>query len=193
MDANNWQNVLFDLPITSWGDLENLQVSVLGYSGDGTLVQSVYLDGMDVAVEYDDMSAMQTSLIQPTVPAEVQPVQAPVVQAPAPMTFDARAKQTCDIEPYSKTVAIGSSVQFGVTLMPSVKPAPLFEIQIGQLPAGVTGSVVPSAQGALHPDLSLSASTDAAAGSYNVIVLYQEKQPDGTYLPNYCQFNLVVE
>ena len=31
-----------------------------------------------------------------------------------------------------------------------------------------------------------------APGSYNAVVVYKERQHDGTIEPNFCQFNLVV-
>jgi hypothetical protein len=193
IDANNWQNASFDLPINSWRDLQSLQVSLLGFSQDGTLVQNVYLDGMDVSVEYDDPDSLRSSLDQPALPADQSSQISPPAQAPASTTFDSRAKQSCNIEPYSKIVRIGEPVKFGISLYPSVAPPPPFNLQIGKLPAGITGIIASSSADPMRPGMSLAADSNAARGSFNIIVLYEEKEADGTVLPNYCQFNLVVQ
>jgi len=193
VDAGNWQDASFDLPITSWSDLQNLQIGILGFSGNGGLVQSIYLDGMDVSVEYNDADSLQSSFDQSAASPD-QPAQVSLPpQAPPLATFDPRAKQSCSIQPYVETIQRGDSVSFGVSLHPSEKPPPPFDLQMGELPAGITGSVAYSTKDPLHPSISLAAAPSAAQGSFNVVVLYEEKNASGTFLPNYCQFNLVVQ
>jgi hypothetical protein len=189
VDASNWQDASFPLPVTSWQDLQNLQVSILGFAQNGQLVQSIYLDGMDLVVTYEDADSSQ-GVVSVSPSAEQTP---PPPPPPPPQTFNSEAKQSCNVDPYTETIQAGGSSTFGVSLDPSANPTPPFILQIGELPVGVTGSIVTSTADPLAPQIALSASADASPGSFNVVVLYQEKNASGTTIPNYCQFNLLVE
>lgn len=190
IDASNWQDASFVLPVSSWQDLQDLQVSILGFDQSGTLVQSVYLDGMDVVVAYEDADSLQGATTVAAPSAEQLP---PSLPPPPPKTFDAQAKQTCSVTPYAEAVQAGGSSTFPVSLDPSATPPPPFIVQIGELPTGVSGSVVTSTADPLMPQILLSADDDASQGSFNVIVLYQEEDASGTTVSNYCQFNLLVQ
>lgn len=189
VNAGNWQTVRYEIPIHSWDELEHLQVAFVGL-GTTAVVPQVYLDGMTVEAKYHDPEEQPQPFLvdKPRLPP---PSPSPIKEEP--LTFDARAQQTCDVQPFSRTVAPGDQASFTVTLHPSGKPHLPFTLALGDLPGGITGLVTPSSTNPLVQTISLSSAQDTAAGSYNTILLYKEIQTNGTMLPNYCQFNLTVE
>ena len=77
--------------------------------------------------------------------------------------------------------------------LPAALPGPpLYDAMLGSLPDGVTGQI--TATGAPGIDtISLDVGANARSGSYGIIVVYKELQFDGKTLPNFCQFNLVID
>lgn len=53
VNIENWPNLTVALPITSWADLQNLQIKVQGIPTTQDPVPPVYLDGMVVEAHYD--------------------------------------------------------------------------------------------------------------------------------------------
>jgi hypothetical protein len=185
VDTNNWQNVFYNIPINSWSELAELQISVKGLLNGA--VQSVFLDGITVTAEYENPEALPAELAQPkTLPSPTPVVKEQVI-------FDPKAKQACSVDPFSISAKIGGTADFNVALVPSATPHPAFTVRIGDLPYGVTGAIVPSSTNQLAPMIHLSIGQIALVGSYGIIFMYEERESDGTKLPNYCQFNLVIQ
>ena len=40
--------------------------------------------------------------------------------------------------------------------------------------------------------IGITTAATVAPGSYNAVVVYKERQNDGSVAPNFCQFNLLV-
>jgi hypothetical protein len=56
ISPENWQNIAFDLPISSWEELKSLQIKIYGIKSVLPVAPSVLLDGLTVEVEYEGKS-----------------------------------------------------------------------------------------------------------------------------------------
>jgi hypothetical protein len=202
INENNWQTARYSIPIHSWTELEHLQIAFVGLGRPN--VPQIYLDAVGVEVSYFDTPEV-TPTVTPTPAATTTPngpagpTSTPGVPSPAQAfnnVFSPAATQQCEVTPFSDTVARGGTAAFLLTLVPpasSTIPSSslLYDASLGTLPAGLTGYITSASPG--HDTIAMQATSALAPGSYNVVVVYHEKQNDGSVLPNYCQFNVVAQ
>ena len=103
------------------------------------------------------------------------------------------SRHSCLVEPFSVSVSSGETANYTLKLSPSIS-GKTFNISLGSLPENVSASLS-QLQGSAPQDvgLSLVVVEDAPLSSFNLIVVYNETQTDGSLLPNFCQVNLIVE
>lgn len=222
IDQSNWQAGSYPLPIRSWDELQHLQVALISLPNAGVVPQvyvdaigvSVeYASGGANTTYISPGTSSAAGALQATGTASDSSyatsriVAAPAAAAPLSAresfgkVFDPVAGQQCSVEPFSDSVAPGGSASFlltltppeppkGTTSSPAALPAPLYDASLGSLPAGISARIVSGAAGS--DTIGIDASAAAVAGSYNVVVVYKERQLDGSVLPNYCEFNLRV-
>jgi hypothetical protein len=209
IDSANWQEGRYQIPISSWAELQNLQIAFVGLGASDT--PQVFLDAVGVEVSYadaqPDLVASDTSPDEPSPAPAVTPPPAPTELPPVQafkQVFDPFAGQQCSVAPFSESIAAGGGGSFLLTMTPpptnassttsTLSQAPkepfLYDASIGSLPDGITATIAPEGPGV--DAIGISAVSSVAAGSYNAVVVYKERQHDGTIAPNFCQFNLVV-
>ncbi len=240
INGSNWAAGRYPIPITSWDELQHLQIAFVGLGAFSS--PTIYLDAAGVEVGYADASngtiapapgassAASSTMAAGTSTVFQQPASssAPPPVDPLGTVFDPAAGQHCSVTPFSNGTGHPGSVSYVLALSPpSAPPAPaaapapssspapssratpisvappplspavlpgppLFAVSLGSLPDGVTGQI--TATGAQGIDtISLGVGPDARPGSYGIIVVYKERQFDGKTLPNFCQFNLVID
>lgn len=225
IDSSNWQQARYPIPISSWQELEHLQIAFAGLGASSS--PQIFLDSAGVEVSYADVSAgttdpavasdtQNTSEITdvspvaptpsgPTIPA---PPPAPVELPPAQAfkaVFDPFAQQQCSVTPFSESITAGGSGSFLLKLTPpavatsskntssstnSSKTAFLYDASLGSVPDGITANIATESPGV--DTIGINASAEVAPGSYNMVVVYNERQHDGTVEPNFCQLNVIV-
>ena len=188
IDLHNWSNFTFALPITSWDDLEKLQVRIEGIA---TTVPEplpvTYLDGMLLEVHYEVLLPAQEVAESPPPPTQEKE------SGEKEVIFDARSTHTCRVNPFGQTVRRGSSLTYQISFKSSYFAAP-FEVLMGDLPGGVSAALLRSSGVIVtNTDLTFNVSEDAQTGSFNVVVIYREQSQNGEWLPNFCQLNLIIE
>jgi hypothetical protein len=213
VDASNWQQARYPIPIHSWAELQHLQIAFVGLGASSS--PQIFLDAAGVEVSYVDTPDATTDITTATdtVPA-VSPVAPPVVSPPVPtelppvqalkQVFDPFAGQECTVAPFSESIMAGGTGSFLLKLTPPGAPASssakssvraasptfLYDAELGSMPNGITGMIMPQGLGA--DTVGITTAPSVARGSYNVVVVYKERQRDGTIEPNFCQFNIVI-
>lgn len=212
IDSSNWQQARYQIPIHSWAELQNLQIAFVGLGASDT--PQIFLDAAGVEVSYADAPQPDPDAVaSDTAPAA--PAPAPAVAAPAPaelppvqafqQVFDPFAGQQCSVSPFSESISAGGSGSFLLTMTPPAVSASssasgtkarvasvpfLYDASVGSLPSGISATIVPEGPGV--DAIGITALPSVAPGSYNAVVVYKERQHDGSVAPNFCQFNLVV-
>jgi hypothetical protein len=215
IDSSNWQEARYPIPIHSWAELQHLQVAFVGLGA--TSSPQIFLDAAGVEVSYTDppQAPPTQNIASDTVPTEAPtqsagtpgavipptPAQLPPAQA-LKQVFDPFAGQSCTVTPFSESVTAGGGGSFLLKLIPPVaatssssRKAPkaqsfIYDASIGSLPDGISATIISGNAG--MDTIGVTTAANVAPGSYNVVVVYQELQPDGTTAPNFCQFNIVV-
>ncbi|OGY99532.1 MAG: hypothetical protein A2945_01590 [Candidatus Liptonbacteria bacterium RIFCSPLOWO2_01_FULL_52_25] len=190
---DTWHDASYELPLNSWEELKELQINIQGLPG-ASAMGDIFLDGIVIEVTYETQSFVEQLLvIHPASPP-------PSVNEEGPRISDPASKHFCDIEPFSQSIRPGESVNYTVVLRPSGMSLG-YLTQLGELSPGITASIAsadmpttarfPTSTKPLT--LIVSSAQDVASSSLNFIVLYSETQGDGTALPNFCQYNLIIE
>lgn len=106
--------------------------------------------------------------------------------------FDQAARHSCEVRPFVTEIRAGSNTVFTVTLLPSSKTTQ-FTVELGDLPTGISASLNPLI-GTTPPVLTvnLSAQPELPSGSFSLVLIYKERQSNGVFLPNFCQYNVIV-
>lgn len=183
-----WRREQIELPIDDPDEIARLQVSIKAVTHDAAAPMA-YLDGMTLEVQYESETS---SVFDPIVDALNPPPAAPAAPAEHEVKiYDVRALHSCDIRPFSRTVMPGEDVDFSLVLHKSDK-AGLYTTELGELPPGVHGFIGAAVSSSSDPVLHIQTDPEAALGSFSLMVLYKEAQPDGSLLPNYCQYNVVI-
>ncbi len=130
INANDWAAERYPIPITSWDELQHLQVAFVGLGASSS--PTVYLDAAGVEVGYADAPngtiAQNAGVASSTAPAGTSTV----FQQPAPSSvpppvdplgavFDPTAGQHCSVTPFSNGTGRPGSVSYVLALSP---PAP---------------------------------------------------------------------
>ena len=202
INPGNWENFTISLPIDNWDDLQGLQVKVEGIPTGLTELPEVFLDGMFVEVEYEfpqtlgSASPVLTAEPEDQATEQAEPALPPVATPPKPhiQIFDQEARHKCTVEPFTRTVKRGGEgADYTILLQPSDKSA-LYELFTGDLPSGVSAYIAPTmGRGAASSSVYFSVDKEAQQGSFDVVVVYREENKKGMPVPNFCQFNLVIE
>jgi hypothetical protein len=217
IDSANWQLARYKIPIHSWAELQHLQIAFVGLGASSS--PQVFLDAAGVEVSYVDAPKPQqqpdatstpdinpdTDSANPIFQAVVPPtpVEVPPVQA-FKQVFDPFAGQQCVVTPFSESIVAGGGGSFLLKLTPPAVStssrgsssvvngaAPfLYDASVGSLATGITATVIPEGPG--MDTIGITTAATVAPGSYNAVVVYKERQNDGSIAPNFCQFNLVV-
>jgi hypothetical protein len=183
----------FVLPIGSWSDVQSLQIRILGSISQEN-PPTVMIDGMSLKVETGNES--RNGSVFSNAPAEPE---APILPPPAgevipqkETIFDDNAKHFCRVTPFLNSVSADSSVSFEVDLTPSSSSTNPFTVSVGDLPLGLKGSITASTTPFISV-VKIDASADVLAGSYSLLLLYNEIKHDGQVSATACQYNLVVQ
>lgn len=209
VSPDNISDLTIPIPLSSWDDLARLQVRVRGIETSLSPLPEVLLDSMVLEVEYEapmgggpseereeeeegggdeegimEFIADALGLSRPSEPSIETEPEAPRDREEISI-FDPRAKHECRIEPFVQMTAPGRTVTYGIEIVPHDISRERV-IEIPSLPTGITASVE-------DDSFSITASESAVKGSFSIIVLYKENYSDAGMLPNFCQFNLVVE
>jgi len=217
IDSANWQLARYQIPIHSWAELQHLQVAFVGLGASSS--PQVFLDSAGIEVSYVDPpetkpqpEATSTPDVvpdansgDPTLQATMPPtpVEVPPAQA-LQQVFDPFAGQYCVVTPFSESIAAGGGGSFLLRLTPpsastssaktsstaSAAVSFLYDASVGSLPDGITATVISEGKG--MDTIGVTAARTVAPGSYNAVVIYKERQNDGSIAPNFCQFNLVI-
>lgn len=209
INQSNWQQARYPLPINSWDELSHLQIAFVGLGASST--PQIYLDAVGVEVSYVDTpdGTVNVTPVAPSTDTDSSgdspiPLPPPPPQnLPTPTqalqnAFSPWAAQTCTIDPFSASVSPGDATTLLLKLTPPEEPSSsvasssfLYDVSIGTLPYGVTAYLTTSNPG--NDTIALDTTAFAPPGSYSVVVVYRERQKDGSILPNYCQFNLNID
>lgn len=102
------------------------------------------------------------------------------------------AAHSCEVSPFSKSIAQGESVSFAVHRNTAVPSAP-FAMTLGDFPNGVTGGFVSagSASSSSRFTLVFTASASSQTGNFGVSILSSEESSEGLHA-SACQLNLIV-
>jgi len=219
IDAANWQQGRYPIPISSWVELQHLQIAFVGLGASST--PPIFLDAAGVEVSYVDAPQPQPDatttpdIAQPDSTTDAPPT-AGSVMPPAPteippaqafkQVFDPFAGQQCSITPFSESITAGAGGSFLLKMIPprvatsstsgthapasAAKTPFLYDASIGSLPDGITATII--FEGAGMEAIGVTTAATVLPGSYNVVVVYKERQNDGSIAPNFCQFNLVI-
>jgi hypothetical protein len=186
LDGTNWQFLAyvypdawpteFDLPVYSSAELNKLQISIesLPLAEDNLIV---WLDNMSLEVLFQSDEEIVTK--KTVTPAEQRSLK----------TYDERSQHYCSVEPFVVTVPVGATTTATLKLTSFSNKAT--RLVAGDLPVGVKIDFTDSNTTAVS--MTVVTSPEASAGSYNIIVVYQEEQYDNEWLPNFCQFNLIIK
>ncbi|PCI19168.1 hypothetical protein COB64_04220 [Candidatus Wolfebacteria bacterium] len=110
-----------------------------------------------------------------------------------PNLIDDRATHSCSVTPFSQNITRGQSKTRVLKLQSENDNTP-FVISVGELSRGLSVSFNETQGSGQHDiNIELSAAVDAAQGSFNVIVIHEVTEDDGSTTSNICQFNVVVE
>lgn len=171
---DNWSTE-FELPIYSSADLAKLQISIksLPLATDNLIV---WLDNMSLLIAYQSDEELVAK--KSVTPAERRQLK----------TFDERSQHTCLVEPFNITAPIDATTTATVTLTPFSNQDR--RLLVGNLPVGVAIDFAES--NTSFVPMTITAHREASSGSYNIIVVYQEEQYNNEWLPNFCQFNLLI-
>ena len=186
--------------------LQHLQIAFVGLGASDA--PRIYLDAADVQVSYADApeNATDTSPLPPPppVPTETAPQNFPTPAQALQEAFSPWAAQVCAVTPFSATIEPGASAAFLLKLIPSAASSTasstpggvasssfLYEASIGSLPDGATSYLTKTGSG--NDTIVVQTTPAIARGSYSIVVVYRERQHDGSILPNYCQFSLDVQ
>lgn len=188
VSGSNWRNLTLRIPLTSWDDLKNLQVSIEGVPTTRETIPLVLLDGMLMEVHYEVPPVLDVSLKD----QEPENIQVPPVK-PVMKIFDPESKHRCSITPFSQIVKNGDTAMYQVSLLPSFENA-RFWLQTGDLPPGVSAALDPErGVGTSTPKVTLSVEGGAGNGSFDVVVVYREIDKNFNELANFCQLNIIIE
>lgn len=193
VNVDNWPQFTVTLPISDWKDLQNLQIRVQGIPTTQDPVPPVYLDGMLVEVHYDTALLTDATQTASSTDEETSSTTGAIAPSSRMTLVDPGAQQSCDVQPFSQVLPIGGTAAFTVNLHPSLNGVS-YQLQMGHLPLGVSADIgSPSGPIAATSSLTFEAETSTQPGSFNIAVVYQENETDGTELANFCQLNIDVQ
>lgn len=182
INADNWQIARYAIPITSWDQLQHLQVALVGLGAADA--PKVYLDAMAVEVSYEDAPEATTDITpkpdaqdqnqnqdQATSTSADQQTIAPdeIIQKstqPEGDVFDQGARQQCVVAPFSQTIAPGGAARFALQLFSGLttpSSTPKKGIPTSTLPYGYQHPVYQTRLGSLPVGVSSYIQGDVGA------------------------------
>ncbi|MBI4120256.1 MAG: hypothetical protein HY454_02205, partial [Parcubacteria group bacterium] len=214
VNRDNWPDFTVSLPITSWEEVENLQISITEVAGTEDRAEVVYFDGAIIEVHFDLPTFLGDVL--PDVPVsktiesladtlnvftgnddQVEVTEESVsekISVEEPVILTREAKQRCKVLPFTGAVKRGGEVEHTLTLWPSGE-AISSALNPGAMPKGLNVRFGADSIGNEMQEVPLYifADKDARQGSFNVSVLYKESYGDGYVSITSCKFNPVIE
>ncbi|OGM92522.1 hypothetical protein A2755_00295 [Candidatus Wolfebacteria bacterium RIFCSPHIGHO2_01_FULL_48_22] len=176
IDAYNWEYVKIPMSADSWEAIASMQIKISNLSISDTNIFA-YLDGMALVVKhkpYIEPSPEYTPAITPT---------------PKLKTFDIRSKHACEITPFAIEMDANDKASVDILLRPYNEQGSA-ALDVAGLPDGTSAVIkrTSSDKGEL-----VITTRSAQEGSFSSIVIYEEEQENREFLPNFCQFNLIIE
>lgn len=208
VNQNNWPNLTIAIPITDWEELKNLQIQIAGIPTSVSSVPKVFLEGMFLETHYELPPAFAVTGSELTAEnaekeqvgqnpnensseggiLETEPEARPEIKI-----YDPGAKHTCAVKPFSQGIKKGSQAVYDIAMKPSFTNA-LYDLTVGDLPSGISAAITaPSGAGAVSSTAVFRVTDSAESGSFDVVIVYRERQEDGNVLSNFCQMNFIVE
>lgn len=195
----NWENATLPLPITSWEEMEKIQISIEGIESLLDDIPEVTLDGMLLEVKYEILPVPASGQRPSSESNQENIPEGKEFLPPSPVEKikDLEATQSCSVDPFSKIITKGESAEYLIYLTPSDSDNS-FEISTGDLPRGVTslieGSVVSDTEnGGFIKKITLNSSENSQVGSFNIVILYKEVTGGFRTLTNFCRLNLNIK
>jgi len=200
-DGENWQPIgvistgdvgpefSFSVPINRWEDIAKMQIRLETPSVAPAEV-IYYFDGLRLEASYERETSSEETIAEEITKEEKKKTEN---YKPTLRIFDSSARQSCLIEPFSQSLERGETVNYQVNLVPGAVDAS-YELVLGDTPEGVSASFdpYPVATAASVP-LSVTASSSAQTGSFNIVLVYREKRISQESIPNFCKFNLIIK
>lgn len=197
ISTTNWQGKQFEyeVPITTWEDLEKFQVSI-----HGVMVVDrqpiVYLDSAWLSVTHTDTNSFETTETDGTDPGVESGLYSDVVktenfEVDQAQDFSLIVEETiiCDVEPFSQSIFPGGSARYQVNLSDKLKP---YRLTFGQLPSGISITTEEFGDVIKEVFFVIEATGEVETGSFNVSLLYEALGDESKVDQSTCQFNVVV-
>lgn len=118
---------------------------------------------------------------------EVIEVKTPVVKE------DTTPQHNCSVGSFTQRIKRGESSTFSVNFEPSREESN-YRLKLGDLPRDISAKADKLiGQGAEPVNITISVEPTAQPASYSLVIIYDEEQENGEYVPSECQYNLIVE
>lgn len=174
VSETTWKEAHFELYVSGWKDLSVLQIKIENSPLiDGDIY--AYLDGMELEVEYKEEEKKDSS--------------SAFFEEPEIKIFNEESKHACTSNPFTNSIRKGESAQIHIELLPSYEFGAR-SIEVGEIPQGMEAII--SQKTATSALLSVQTDENMATGSFNIVVIYNERQKTCSWLPNFCQINIIV-
>lgn len=195
---SSWQNAHFDIPFTSWEDLNSLQVSFTSISVSD-IAPIVYLDGMSLAVDYESADGLVPEdelMIENAEIVTEMPLPPPLPERKVTeiLEIDENAKHGCAAEPFR--IDISSLVATTANIVLRKNGAGLEEVGIGYLPQGIDVVFAGSGGYIYRPKtneaslgLEIKNKEGSQKGDFNIPIIYTHKGSKDSSVV--CQLNIV--
>lgn len=194
---SSWQAAQFDIPFTSWEDLNSLQISFTSISVSD-IAPVVYLDGISLAVDYEPVDSDAEELSEEpeeyieAINMPVQPLK--VRNFTKTIQVDEDASHECDAVPFSIDISGKQRASGKITLEKSADTS--YEIEIGSLPNGIDMTFlnnnsylyIPSS-GEASLDIEIVSEAGSQKGDFTVPIIYTQKGVKDSSIV--CQINIV--
>jgi len=102
-------------------------------------------------------------------------------------------RHNCAVGVFTQTVKRGEEKTFAVSFEPSY-PESNYRLKLGNMPVDVSARIdVDTGQGWGTANITVSVSPTAQPASYSLVLIYEEENEQGKYIPNSCQYNLIIK
>lgn len=202
----NFNNLELEIPITSWVELEKLQISIRGTASD--TIKQVYLDGMWIEAQYeiqneekDATSGDSTSISEESSTQESfeqinnqpPPVSLKERKLQKHIEVDPKATHSCRVEPFAIDISNNPSALVKITLARTRGEGQPEEIEIGSLPLGIDMVFANNKDYIYQPqayettlDLEITNQPGSQKGNFNIAIIYTSGNST-----TMCQINVI--
>lgn len=187
-----WQGLELRIPITSWDDVEKLQVLIQGVGDDEDT--QVYVDAIGLVVLYAPFTPEDEFEL---LPHDIPPSNLPTVSVREPernVTVDPDATHSCGVEPFSVRADSATTTIVHLTITENGEPDS-YEAEILGAPPGIqvlftnkkTAHHVPDAETILP--IMIEVDEESQRGDFSVLFLVTKKGEKDSLVV--CQMNLL--